>query len=170
MIRAGLVLLLAAAPAALAAQTPGCRSRDEYRALDFWLGEWDVFVGNRQVGTNRIEPILGGCAVLEHWTSAGGQAGTSLFYYSPLRGAWAQVWVTETPGAVKEKTAVADPPPGSIRFQGTVVTPDGMHVLDRTTLTPAADGTVRQVIEVSSDEGASWRTTFDARYVARRPR
>jgi hypothetical protein len=38
-------------------------------------------------------------------------------------------------------------------------------VLDRTTLTPLADGRVRQVIERSSDGGTTWTTGFDAMYV-----
>jgi hypothetical protein len=35
-----------------------CRRLQEYRLLDFWLGDWDVYVGDQKVGTNKIEPIL----------------------------------------------------------------------------------------------------------------
>jgi hypothetical protein len=37
-------------------------------------------------------------------------------------------------------------------------------VLDRTSLVPLPGDEVRQLIEVSSDGGATWRPTFDARY------
>ena len=67
------------------------------------------------------------------------------------------------PGGVKEKMQV-EAPPGSVRFQGTIQRPDSDPYLDRTTLTPADDGSVRQHIEVSLDGGASWRSTFDAIY------
>ena len=40
----------------------------------------------------------------------------------------------------------------------------GGTYLDRTTLTPLADGRVHQRIEVSGD-GVAWRTVFDAIYV-----
>ena len=43
--------------------------------LDFWVGEWDVQVGGRMAGTNRIEKILDGCAVMEFWTGADGGEG-----------------------------------------------------------------------------------------------
>ena len=36
--------------------------------------------------------------------------------------------------------------------------------LDRTTLSDLENGRVRQVIEVSMDEGANWKTVFDAEY------
>ena len=48
-----------------------------------------------------------------------------------------------------------------------VVNEGGATYLDRTTLTPRPGGEVRQHIEVSTDQGASWRSTFDAVY---RPR
>jgi len=70
------------------------------------------------------------------------------------------------PGGVKEKRLIARYPDGSVRFQGEVTTPDGI-VLDRTTLTPREDGTVRQLIETSRDGGATWVVGFDAVY--RRP-
>ena len=57
-----------------------------------------------------------------------------------------------------------DGPDGAVRFQGTVVAADGTEYLDRTTLTPLDGGRVRQHIEVSADDGASWRTSFDAVY------
>lgn len=59
---------------------------------------------------------------------------------------------------------IARLPGGGVRFQGELRHPDGHIVLDRTTLTPLDGGEVRQLIEVSSDGGSSWRRAFDARY------
>jgi hypothetical protein len=67
-------------------------------------------------------------------------------------------------GGLKEKHLIASLPGGGVRFQGELRHPDGRIVLDRTTLTPLAGGQVRQLIEVSSDGGSSWRPSFDARY------
>jgi hypothetical protein len=61
------IVLLACSlvPAMLAAQqAPSCDETPGFSKLDFWVGEWDVFVGDRQVGENRIEKILDGCAVV----------------------------------------------------------------------------------------------------------
>ena len=145
---------------------PRCAESATYDALDFWIGEWDVYVGDRLVGSNRIESVLDGCAVLEHWSAEGGGDGKSLFFVD-YDGRWAQIWVTQwamSAGGVKEKIMVDDPPEGSVRFQGVVRHPDAGVWLDRTTLTPLDDGTVRQLIEVSEDNGESWNPTFDAVY------
>jgi len=68
-------------------------------------------------------------------------------------------------GGVKEKTLVEVLEGGGVRFQGRIPLKGGGSYLDRTTLTPDAEGHVRQVIEVSTDGGSTWRTTFDALYV-----
>lgn len=161
----GLAAFLAAPPAA-AAQQP-CEELEGFHRLDFWIGEWDVRVGERQVGTNRITKILNGCAVQEEWTGAGGGEGQSLFYYVPSSDEWKQVWVTSTAtrtGGVKEKTLVETLDDGSLRFQGRIPDSEGTLWYDRTTLTPLEGGHVRQLIEISQD-GEVWETTFDAVYV-----
>ena len=144
-----------------------CDEDPGFAKLDFWLGDWNVFVGNELAGTNRIVKVLAGCAIEEHWTGAGGSRGQSLFYYLPATQQWKQVWVTENalrPGGIKEKSLVAEFEDGGLRFQGLITLPSGGSYLDRTTLTPLPDGSVRQQIGVSEDDGATWRSTFDAVY------
>ena len=150
---------------------PACEDVEGFHELDFWIGEWDVKVGERQVGTNRIEKVLSGCAVLEHWTSASGGKGMSLFYFNPTTDDWKQVWVTGRAtgvGGLKEKVLVERFEDGGLRFQGEIPLPSGGSYLDRTTLTPLEDGHVRQLIEISRDGGATWEATFDAVYVPAR--
>ena len=165
---ATLFLVFAALTRPVSAQAlPGCTSDSTYAALDFWVGSWRVYVGDRVVGTNRLSKVLQGCAVVEEWQDARGGRGQSLFYVEPTRGQWKQIWVTDEahrPGGVKEKQLVARLPGGGLRFQGTVDHGDGGLVLDRTTLSPLRGGDVRQLIEVSRDGGTTWKTTFDARY------
>ena len=159
--------MLSAPLAAQNAPAPSCASQPLFAALDFWVGDWTVWVGSQQAGTNRITKILGGCAVTEEWQATGGGEGRSLFYVPPAARHWQQVWVTGNalaPGGTKEKTQLdASLPGGAVRFQGTIRNGD-REWLDRTTLTPQDDGTVRQHIEISVDGGATWRTTFDAVY------
>ena len=162
------IFLLALAAPALGeeATVPACDDDQTYHALDFWVGEWDVYVGEELAGSNRIEKILSGCAVLEHWHGAGGSEGKSLFFVTG-EGRWKQVWVTEwatRPGGVKEKVWQQLDQPDQVRFQGRITLPDGRSYLDRTTLTRLPSGDVRQVIETSGDEGATWEAGFDALY------
>ena len=43
--------------------------------------------------SNRIEPILGGCALRETWSGTGGSDGTSYNAYDASRKRWHQTWV-----------------------------------------------------------------------------
>ena len=162
------LLLLGSLTAPASAQASGgCAGDSTYAALDFWVGTWRVYVEETLVGTNRISKVLQGCAIVEEWQDARGTRGQSLFYVEPALRQWKQVWVTEAAqrvGGVKEKHLIAYLPGAGVRFQGELRQPDGRVVLDRTTLSPLPGGEVRQLIEVSSDGGTSWRPTFDARY------
>ena len=135
------------------AQTP-CAEDPAYAALDFWIGEWEVRAGGSIAGYNRIEKVLGGCALTELWTGAGGGEGRSIFYYIPARQQWHQVWVTQNatgPGGVKEKQLIETLDDGGVRFQGEIALVAGGTYLDRTTLTPLPNDEVRQHIEISTD-------------------
>src|SRR5262245_49467121 len=68
----------------------------EHRQFDFWTGEWDVTAANgKTAGTNRITPILGGCALREDWRGSGGLSGTSLNMWDPASKHWRQTWVDD---------------------------------------------------------------------------
>ena len=147
---------------------PQCEQVPGFHRLDFWLGQWDVKIGDQLVGTNRIEKVLNGCAVIESWRGADGAEGRSLFFYDHVTDTWKQVWVTANataPGGLKEKTLIETLPDGSLRFQGVVRLQDGRMYLDRTTLTPLPADRVRQHIEISVDDGSTWQSRFDAIYV-----
>jgi len=153
----------------LSSQTvpPSCDSLPAYHKLDFWIGQWDVFEGDSKVGTNTIEKILKNCAIIENWRDVEGHEGKSLFYFPRATQQWKQVWVTDA-GPMKEKKLIDEGKDGSLRFQGEIPHPDGSSHFDRTTLTPLPGGRVRQIIEISTDGGKTWKTGFDAEY--RRPK
>ena len=160
-------LILAAAQ--VAATGAPCAAEPHLHALDFWLGEWAVFEQDQKVGSNSIRSILGGCAIVESWRDVEGNEGRSLFFPLPGESRWKQVWVTDharTVGGTKEKLEdVAYTKAGRVRFEGSYPGhASGERIQDRTTLTQEPDGSVRQVIEVSRDGGATWRATFDAIY------
>lgn len=156
---------------ALAQQMPqphACQYDPAYHKLDFWVGNWDVFAKNEKgvdekAGSNLVEKILDGCAIVENWRDVEGHEGKSLFYYRPIQKEWKQVWVTDF-GPMKEKTLIVEMPDGGVRFQGELAKRSGGTYLDRTTLTRLPGGKVRQVIEISLDGGKTWKTTFDAEY------
>jgi hypothetical protein len=132
------------------------------RSLDFWVGDWDVYQGDELVGRDKVEKVLGGSAIMEHWqgTDSPEDVGKSFFYWRADSKTWKQVWVVPK-GAYKEK--VAHVVPNGLRFVGKVYLPNGKSIADRTTLTKLPDGTVHQVIEQARD-GKTWKVGFDAIY------
>jgi hypothetical protein len=145
-----------------------CREQAMGRALDFWIGDWTVTnIDGSKAGTNRVDRLMGGCAVVENWHGVvAGDDGMSLFTYDARRHTWDQIWVTPDTaraGGLKHKTMTGILYAGAVRFEGKIVAHGGT-IIDRTTLTPWRDGRVRHTIEWSKDGGKSWQTVFDAFY------
>ena len=161
-----LLLLVLSAAAAHAQSGPPpsrCLSDERYRQFDFWIGEWDVLnAEGHLMGTNSITQELGKCVLQESWTGAKGGTGKSFNYFDPKNGTWNQLWVNAFGGHTVYTGAFSE---GSMRFEGTLVAPDGSTKLSRMTFTPLEDGRVRQYIEESTDGGASWSAGFDGYYV-----
>jgi hypothetical protein len=165
MILAPLVLTLAllsghpSTTAQTAAKTD-C-SPPEFRQFDFWLGAWRVTSQGKPAGTSRIEAAMKGCAVIEHWTSAGGGQGTSLNFYDRRTKTWSQAWIDEGGNALHLKGGIVD---GRMVLQSEPQeTPKGPAV-QRITWSREADRQVRQLWESSLDGGRTWTVAFDGLY------
>ena len=146
--------------------TQACRASEVARILDFWVGDWDVYVGKDLAGRDIVESVLDGCALTERWDGGAGDQGMSLFAYDARKDLWTQTWVTSdssAPGGVKFKVLRARAP-ASTTFQGEIEGKGGAVYYDRTILTALPRGRVHQEIQVSRD-GVNWRTGFDAIYV-----
>jgi len=86
---------------------PCCRP--EYQLFDFWLGDWTVYDSTDLiVGHNLIEKAQKGCLLVEHWTSASGNTGTSYNYFRRSDSTWNQVWVDEQGGVLELKGTFTD--------------------------------------------------------------
>lgn len=100
-----LITLFAAVPAsaqqaAPPAPPPPCTG-PEYRALDFWVGDWvaEDAQGNA-IGTNRVtRNEYGDCVITEHFKmNDGSLIGHSVSIYRPGLKQWRQVWVDNQNG------------------------------------------------------------------------
>jgi hypothetical protein len=162
-----LVLVALSSRPAGAQTTPPAKActRSEYRQFDFWIGEWDVMLPNgKRAGVNRIEPILGGCALRESWSGVGGNHGTSYNAWDATRGRWHQTWVDNQGTLLVIEGAFAD---GRMVLQGETVDTAGRKQLQRITWEQSSPGQVRQLWESSDDGGSTWTTAFDGRYTKR---
>jgi hypothetical protein len=151
-----MVLLGLDAPAQGAAPRP-C-SGAEFRQFDFWIGEWEVYAGERLVGNSRVERILGGCVLLENWTGKGGSEGKSFNLYNAAAHQWEQTWV-DNAGLTIHFKGQYDPAAKALRLAAV----DSDSVQQRMTFYALPDGTVRQVWESAPPMG-DYKTTFDGLY------
>ena len=80
---------------ALAADESAPCSAPEFRAFDFWAGNWRVTdADGTHVGDNTITSEETGCVLVERWRSARGGTGQSLNFFDPARGKWRQLWIS----------------------------------------------------------------------------
>ena len=161
-------LLLPSVACAQTPQPPGCDAAD-YRALDFWVGEWDAFRAdtNAPAGRSSIRREDSGCVITEHWTSLNSPySGRSLNIYDRTSGLWEQFWVDST-GA--RTLFVGGPIENGMQLTTLepVPMPGGVMRYSRVTLTTRDDGTVLQHGESSAD-GRVWATRYAFIY-RRRP-
>jgi len=175
---AGLVLLLAAhgrlgaqsaatgAATAVAVVSDTICARPRFRQFDFWAGDWTVRDSSGNViGSSRVTRDVGGCALHEHWTAAGGHGiGESFSGYVPNDGHWHQMYVGSggyvfvMSGDFDGNRLVMFTPPRPSQRDPAV------QVVERWTWTPIDATHVRQRAEVSTDGGTSWKTIFNGLY------
>jgi hypothetical protein len=140
-----------------------CEYDPKHSQFDFWVGDWAVFgPSGQRVGTSHVSKILSGCTLLEEWSSPYGLDGKSINFYDPHADKWYQTWVSASGNILRYEGKLVD---GAMHFEGQGVNVDGSTELSRMTFTPLEDGKVRQFIERSTDNGATWSVYFDGTYV-----
>jgi hypothetical protein len=136
-----------------------CRA-EEFRAFDFWIGQWTVRLADgREAGKNRISESADGCLIQERWTGARGGLGSSVNFYDPQSRVWRQVWVSgdsiiEISGGLKSASMVLV---GEI-YDRTV----SRRFPFRGRWTLLEDGRVRQFFE--ERRGDNWEPWFEGFY------
>lgn len=144
-----------------APRPPACTSC-EHRRMDFWVGEWTVTENGKPAGFNRIELILGGCALAENWRSTTGHEGKSFTFFDAARGVWHQTWIDQQGQPLYIEGGWRN---GAMVLEGDSYSADGKpEGRNRISWTVSDDGSVRQLWEHRSGTD-EWRPLFDGRYV-----
>ena len=141
-----------------------CRARPEFRQFDFWIGEWAP--QNAQgvtVGTSSIQLILKDCIIFENWDTPV-SSGKSFSLYNARDGRWNQTWVDASGNITHYVGGLQD---GKMILVANTVT-NGKKSLARMTFSKLADGSVRQHGENSVDDGKTWSTAYDFKYVPKK--
>ena len=137
----------------------------QYRAFDFWLGDWVVTTEDGNIaGHNSISAEENGCLIVERWRGAQGSTGQSYNYYDPAKEHWRQLWVSN--GAIIEYSGHLDA--GAMSLEGNITYQANKQTLPfRGRWTPQSDGSVRQELTQWNPETKTWDNWFTGIY--RRP-
>jgi hypothetical protein len=143
-----------------------CDTLAHAREFDFWIGDWEVYAQGTRVGTNEIQRVSNGCALLENWTAiTGNQNGKSINFYNPAIGQWQQTWVGSGGGITEYREGVLRD--STLTFLASATGPTGQPARLRLSFTRLSPNRVRQHSEGSSDGGATWTTLYDFTYIRR---
>jgi hypothetical protein len=143
-----------------------CRSSPEYRALDFWIGDWEVETAQgKSAGKSRIELLLDQCIVFENWTGDNGYEGKSFNLFDRSTGTWAQTWVDNVGQITRFDGEARD---GNLYYRTEVKDGEGRPALRRMTFFPQGPDRVRQLGERSLDGGSTWSVDYDLIYKRRK--
>jgi tetratricopeptide (TPR) repeat protein len=142
-----------------------CIYSDSARQFDFWIGEWDVFNPQGQkAGTSLIQQIADGCGILENWSGTLGGTGKSINFYDPATGHWYQYWIGANGMPSRYDGVYSD---SAMRYEGEAQSAAG-KVRTRLTFFNLDANTVRQLAERSGDDGKTWTTSYDFKYVRKK--
>ena len=144
----------------------GCACCGEaFRQFDFWLGDWETFTPDEKLaGNNRIVLLQDSCVLQENWVSArNNYTGTSYNFYDPQTEKWYQTWIDNKGGNLRLSGGMEGN--SMVLYSEELIDQEGRHYTNRISWTPASDGSVRQLWEVSyRDSSSSWKTVFDGIY------
>ncbi|BBC73998.1 conserved hypothetical protein [Altererythrobacter sp. B11] len=162
-------LALASLPAIAQAQTPDadiCKNDPRFRALDYVLGDWDVYSGEAKTAEVKMELILNDCVIKETWTVINGRStgnGIGLFNYSPLLSNWGYYWATDNGSTTSFRGMLIEP--GEMRFITERPLDEGKMRLRHWTLYAMEDGTIRELSVGTEGADQGWTTEYDLRWV-----
>jgi len=154
-----------------AGSLPPCATDSNYQRLAFWVGDWEVVDSTgADYATQRVRPVVDGCAFTAEWTGRVGNKGLNVSSFDERTGEWRQVYVSnQVPAPSGVAIRRSDPTyrgPG-IRFIPLLDPPAGELALSRVTIMPLADHRALQLFEDSNDGGKTWHVIFKAEH---RPR
>jgi hypothetical protein len=147
-------------------QRGNCVAADHHQ-LDFWIGQWIVYDkanDNTQVGTSRVESVMNGCGIAEHYEApaapGGAYSGASYSAFDRNDGHWHQFYVDVNGNATWYT--------GGLQGTDIVMTAAGRKgSLQKMTYHPVDDGSVEQTGMASTDRGKTWNAGYD--YIYRKP-
>jgi hypothetical protein len=146
-----------------------CNNDPKKREFDFWTGDWDVFQTGTTVlvGHSVVQIASGGCMILENWTAVGVPHNGKSMNFVDTSGKWQQVWVGSE-GSGMHHFINGEYRDSAMRFDFEQTNPQGKKLKGRFTFFNEGPNQVRQLNEVSADDGKTWSTNYDFTYIRKK--
>lgn len=151
------------------AQSSPCGADPVYRKFDFWIGEWEAFgVKGKKAGDSKISLILDSCIILEEWTSTGIAQGLiykgkSFNTYNAVTHQWQQTWVDNAGGSLEYLEGKAEDDKIIFQTKPFPFSKDTIAIR-KLSFFNLGINKVRQLGEISKDNGSSWVVEYDLEY------
>jgi hypothetical protein len=141
-----------------------------HNELDFLLGEWEVYKTDNpewMIGASSVDKGLNNCAIRETWKPFTMLNGFSVNSWDKHRKVWRTFWFDADNSIVEYEGGMQD---GKMVLTGLwrgLFGPaeDGLM---RMSYEPLSNGSVRQIVTTSVDQGKTWQPAFDFTYKRRR--
>ena len=144
-------------------------SQPVYRQFDFWIGEWEAFgIKGNKAGDSKISLIIDSCVILEEWTSDALQqglryAGKSFNTYNSAVKQWQQTWTDNTGNTIFYTEGIFEDNKIIYKTAPFKISKDTLAVR-KLTFFNIDKNKVRQLGEISKDNGVTWVTEYDLEY------
>ncbi len=136
-----------------------CKYDERHKKLDFWVGEWDVFMNDTKLANSKITKDKSGCTVHEDYRTLRGFYGSSINYFDSADSLFTQIWIDQRNNLTNYKEVGSKE--GYLQMQADQ---GGGSLARMTWQYNADDDSVLQVAEASSDSGKTWSPTFTGLY------
>lgn len=140
-------------------------SQPEARQFDFWLGEWDLDIGNGGKATNTVTYSLGDCVIVESFDASPSAPlkGMSVSVYNEQTRQWQQTWVDNQGNYLDFKGGLRD---GKMVLERTTVR-NGREILQRMVWYNIQKESLDWNWEKSEDGGKTWQVLWKIGYKRR---
>lgn len=163
-MRTTLLLLCLFLYACASAQNPSSTpcTAPQASQFDFWLGEWNLTWNDTLHGTNKIEKVIGSCAIQENFYDPNKKyTGKSWSVYNPRTAKWSQTWVDDRGGYI---TLTGGMEGDKMVLKTTEQqTPNGKQI-NRMVFYNIKPNSFDWIWEASTDGGATWKPSWQIHY------
>ena len=143
-----------------------CLYDDKYKKLDFFIGTWDVYVGDNyadKVAVDTVTKFYGGCSIDEKFAWLGSDyVGESISFYDNMAQRFRMCWAGKS-GDIRNFEEIYSGKDSIILLAVTVSDSKRNLMHRRMTITyNPSNETLHEYIENSYDLGKTWEPDFDA--------